>query len=579
MTDAASARQTLQLPPDLARALDAALAEWQRDGRMARLWARDAALWTGADEARWMGWLDAPGAVAAEAAALASFGAEVREHGFADALLLGMGGSSLCPEVFAETFEPGAGAPRLRVLDSTDPAQVARVERRLDADRTLFIVASKSGSTLEPNVFHAYFFERLASRLGRARAAARFVAITDPGSSLERLAASEGFLRTFAGVPSIGGRFSALSNFGMVPAAVMGLDVAGLAARAAAMARACAAGRPVADNPGARLGLALGLAARAGRDKVTLIASPAISDLGAWLEQLIAESTGKQGKALIPVAGERTGPPEVYGDDRVFVYLRLAETADAGDDARVDALARAGHPVVRLALADRRDLAAEFFRWEIATAVAGAVLGINPFDQPDVEASKVATRRLTDAYEETGELPAESPIVDEGGVKLFTDEANARDLLARGRVTRRRRRDPRAPRAPRRRRLLRAARLRGPERVPRGRARDHAPPRARPRARRDLPRLRAALPALDRTGLQGRPQLGRVPAGHVRRRGRPAGPGPALHLRRGQGRAGAGRLRGARRARPPRPARPPRARRDAGAGDVEEDDGGLRLGA
>jgi transaldolase/glucose-6-phosphate isomerase len=431
MTDAASTGQTLQLPPDLTRALDAALAEWQRDGRMARLWARDAALWTGADEARWMGWLDAPGAVAAEAAALAAFGAEVRGHGFADALLLGMGGSSLCPEVFAETFEPGAGAPRLHVLDSTDPAQVARVDRRLDADRTLFIVASKSGSTLEPNVFHAYFFERLASRLGRARAAARFVAITDPGSSLERLAASEGFLRTFAGVPSIGGRFSALSNFGMVPAAVMGLDVAGLAARAAAMARACAADRPVADNPGARLGLALGLAARAGRDKVTLIASPAISDLGAWLEQLIAESTGKQGKALIPVAGERTGPPEVYGDDRVFVHLRLAETADAGDDARVDALARAGHPVVRIGLADRRDLAAEFFRWEIATAVAGAVLGINPFDQPDVEASKVATRRLTDAYEDAGALPDESPIVDEGGVKLFTDEANARDLLAR----------------------------------------------------------------------------------------------------------------------------------------------------
>ena len=431
MTDSAPARQTLYLPADLARALDAAIAEWQRDGRMARLWGRDATLWTGADEARWMGWLDAPREAAAAADALGAFAREVRAQGFTDALLLGMGGSSLCPEVFAETFGPAAGAPRLHVLDSTDPAQVARTGRLVDLDRTLFIVASKSGSTLEPNVFKAYFFERVAQRLGRTRAASRFVAITDPGSGLDRLAAEQRFLKTFAGVPAIGGRFSALSNFGLVPAAVMGLDVGRLAERAAAMAAACGADRPVADNPGARLGLALGVAARAGRDKVTIVASPAVADLGAWLEQLIAESTGKQGKALIPVAGERLGPPEVYGDDRVFAYLRLDGASDAGDDARVDGLERAGHPVVRIALGDPYDLAGEFFRWEIATAVAGAVIGINPFDQPDVEASKVASRRLTDAYEETGALPAESPILEDGGVRLFTDEANARALFAR----------------------------------------------------------------------------------------------------------------------------------------------------
>ena len=427
MNQTPQTQQILLFPTDLSRALEAALADWERDRGTARLWARDASLWTGTDEARWMGWLDAPRAAAAGLDALESF-ARHTARGVTDVLLLGMGGSSLCPEVFAVTFGPQDGFPRLGVLDSTDPAQVARIERGIDLDRTLFVVASKSGSTLEPNIFKAYFHARVTERLGADRAGGRFVAITDPGSSLERAAADEGFLRTFAGVPEIGGRFSALSNFGLVPAALMGLDVRRIVERAGRMAAACGTDRAAADNPGVALGLALGVAARAGRDKLTIVASPGLRDLGAWLEQLIAESTGKEGRAIIPVDGERLAAPEVYGDDRIFAYLRLVSGADPATDEAVAALARAGQPVVRIALDHAYDVAAEFFRWEIATAVAGSILGINPFNQPDVEASKVATRRLTDAVEETGALPAETPILEDAGLRFYTDEANARAL-------------------------------------------------------------------------------------------------------------------------------------------------------
>jgi len=421
-------QQILLLPPDLSRALEAALADWERDRGTARLWARDASLWTGADEARRMGWLDAPRTAAAGLDDLESFARQTAARGVADVLLLGMGGSSLCPEVFAVTFGPQDGFPRLRVLDSTDPAQVARLERAIDLERALFVVASKSGSTLEPNIFKAYFHARVAERLGADRAGGRFVAITDPGSSLERAAADEGFLRTFGGVPEIGGRFSALSNFGLVPAALMGLDVRRVVERAGRMAAACGAQSAAADNPGVALGLALGVAARAGRDKLTIVASPGLADLGAWLEQLVAESTGKEGRAIIPVDGERLAAPEVYGDDRFFAYLRLTTGADPATDEAVAELARAGQPVVRIALDHAYDVAAEFFRWEVATAVAGSLLGINPFNQPDVEASKVATRRLTDAVEETGALPAETPILEDAGFRFYTDEANARAL-------------------------------------------------------------------------------------------------------------------------------------------------------
>ncbi|OLB53511.1 MAG: hypothetical protein AUH99_02030 [Candidatus Rokubacteria bacterium 13_2_20CM_2_70_11] len=401
--------QTLTLPPDLEKQVRRTLEEWTAGGKVRRLWARDATLWTGADEADWLGWLgiveDQPGRIDQ----LRRVAEDVKRERFTHALLLGMGGSSLCPELLKETFGRVDGFPELFVLDSTDPAQIRALERKVDLAKTLFIVASKSGSTLEPNIFKQYFFERVRQIVGAERAGSRFVAITDPGSRLQQVAEADRFRQVFFGVPSIGGRYSALSDFGMVPAAVMGLDVARLLGRAKEMADACGGNVPAEKNPGAVLGVVLGVLATLGRDKVTLVVSPAIYDLGAWLEQLLAESTGKEGKGLIPVDREPLGPPEVYGADRLFVYLRLASAPDARQDLAVIALERAGQPLVRITVDGPNDLGAELFRWEFATAVAGSVLGVNAFDQPDVEASKVATRRLTEEYERTGTLPPESP--------------------------------------------------------------------------------------------------------------------------------------------------------------------------
>jgi transaldolase/glucose-6-phosphate isomerase len=341
-----------------------------------------------------------------------------------------MGGSSLCPEVWRETFGRVPGSPELFVLDSTDPAQVKMLEHRVDLARTLFIVSSKSGSTLEPNIFKAYFLDRATQALKPAKAADHFIAITDPGSDLEKKAKAEGFRQIFAGVKSIGGRYSALSNFGMVPAAVMGLNIEHLLIEADRMMRACGPGVPAVENPGLVLGAILGVSAKRGIDKLTFVTSPGIHDLGAWLEQLIAESTGKNGKGIIPVDRERVAGPGQYGDDRLFAYLRLADAPDADQDAAVAALEKAGKPVVRIDVGTKLDLAEEFVRWEVATAVAGAIMGINPFDQPDVEASKVATRALTNAYEKSGSLPAEEPFFEGEGVKLFADSKNADALRA-----------------------------------------------------------------------------------------------------------------------------------------------------
>jgi glucose-6-phosphate isomerase len=410
--------------------VDERLRAWEAEGGTRRLFAKDASLWTKQDEASWLGWLDLVAQGLASLESLRALAAEVQAEGFTHALLLGMGGSSLCPEVWKETFGKVPGFPELHVLDSTDPAQVQALEESVDLAKTLFIVASKSGSTLEPNIFKAHFFARVKQVLGADKAASRFIAITDPGSHLEKEAKADGFRHVFSGVKSVGGRYSALSNFGLVPAAVMGLDVERLLRGAERMQAACAPGVAAALNPGLVLGTVLGVAALAGRDKLTLVASPGIHDLGAWLEQLVAESTGKLGKGIIPVDRESLGPANVYGMDRLFVYIRLEEAADASQDRAVAALRDAGQPVVTVAVASKLDLAAEFLRFEIATAVAGSILGINPFDQPDVEASKLETKTLTSAYEKEGRLPPEAPFFEGDGVKLFADPANA-DALAK----------------------------------------------------------------------------------------------------------------------------------------------------
>lgn len=418
--------QDWQLPTSLAAAVQEELERWVTDEKIARLWARDASLWTGGDEARWLGWLGAiehqRGQIDAHTALAAAF----RDEQVTDLLLLGMGGSSLGPEVIGRVLGASVGWPRLHVLDSTDPSQVRSVEARVDLAMSTVIVASKSGTTLEPNIFHRYFFGRIQERLGAHRAGRRFVAITDPGSQLEDVARRDGFRATIHGDPSIGGRYSVLSPFGIVPAALIGVDVAELLKRAGAMADACRNGGTT--NPGLRLGVVLGIAALQGRDKLTIVASPTVAPLGTWLEQLIAESTGKNGRGIIPVDLEQLGSPDEYGDDRVFVYVRFRPAPDSQQDQRIDALMQRGQPVVRIDIAEPYDLAQEFFRWEVATAVAGAVVGINPFDQPDVEASKVETRALTDAFDATGKLPAERPLCDDGLLQVFTDGANASAL-------------------------------------------------------------------------------------------------------------------------------------------------------
>jgi glucose-6-phosphate isomerase len=377
-----------------------------------------------------LGWLDVTADQLAHSEKLRAAVADVKKENFTDILLLGMGGSSLCPDVLRVTFGKIGGFPQLHVLDSTDPAQVKAFENEVDLAKTIFIVSSKSGTTLEPNIFKQYFFERVKQTIGADKAGSRFIAITDPGSKMQQVAEGDHFRHIFPGLPSIGGRYSALSNFGVVPAAIMGLDLTRFLGRTQEMVEACGAGVPADQNPGVVLGIILGTAARNGRDKVTLITSPGISSLGAWLEQLMAESTGKQGKGIVPIDREDVGPPEVYGNDRVFAYVRLESAPDKAQDAKVAALEQAGHPVVRILLGDVYDLGQEFFRWEIATAVAGSVIGINAFNQPDVEASKIATRNLTNEYEKTGSLPAEKPVLEDNGIKLFTDPVNA-DALAK----------------------------------------------------------------------------------------------------------------------------------------------------
>jgi len=421
-------RQTYTLPEKLASDVNASLEDWKKSGKLQRLWRKDASLWSDTDESKWLGWLDITEQQIKDVDKLNEIAADIKKASFKDALLLGMGGSSLCPEVLRMTFGKAAGFPDLHVLDSTDPAQIKALEEKVDLASTLCIVSSKSGSTLEPNIYKQYFFERVKAKVGEKEVGNRFIAITDPSSKLQRVAEKDKFRKILMGVPSIGGRYSALSNFGMVPAAVMGIDVLKLLKTTQTMVEACGADTDAVTNPGVILGTILGTAAIKGRDKLTIVTSQGIFDLGAWLEQLIAESTGKSGKGIIPVDREQLSTPDVYGADRIFAYLRLESDPDREQAAAVDALAKAGNPVVRIVLPDIYSLGQEFFRWEIATAVAGSLIGINAFNQPDVEASKTETRKLTTEYESTGKLPPESPFFTGDGAKLYADRTNAAAL-------------------------------------------------------------------------------------------------------------------------------------------------------
>jgi transaldolase/glucose-6-phosphate isomerase len=412
------------LPEGLEAEVRSEMEKWSSERKVARIWSRDATVWSGEDEAKWLGWLDIVEAEQGNVQRYREFRSDIENAGFADVLLMGMGGSSLCPEVLAMTF----GKCDFHILDSTVPEQVKAVEESLDLEKTLFIVASKSGSTLEPNCFKQYFFELVAERAGRENAGKQFVAITDPGSKMEQIAKDDRFRYIFHGKPEIGGRFSALSAFGMTAAAAMGLDVEGFLNNAAEMVEACKIEDP-ANNPGALLGTILGVCQKNGRDKLTIFTSPEIFDLGAWLEQLIAESTGKNDIAIIPVDREPILPADHYGEDRIFVSLSVkGETKDEEFTIGLQAIEQAEYPVARIELETIENLGQEFFRWEFATAVAGSIMEINPFNQPDVESAKIEARKLTDEYEKTGELPPEKPFFEEGGVALYTGEDYATEL-------------------------------------------------------------------------------------------------------------------------------------------------------
>jgi len=381
-------------------AVDAQIAKLQKDDAPRRLWAKDSTLWTPEGAKRQeihdrLGWLDVADKMQEKAGELRDVAFLGRK--FSDVVLLGMGGSSLCPDVLRNTFGVVKGHPKLHVLDTTDPATILGVRAKIKLPTTLFIVASKSGETTETLSHFAYFFDQ-TRRNGK-----QFAAITDPGTSLEKLARDSGFRWIFPNPPDIGGRYSALSYFGLVPGALMGVNVAELLERAVEMEHSCADSVPVEGNPGAWLGAFMGKLATQGRNKVTLITSPKVATFGYWVEQLIAESTGKEGKGIVPIEGEPVGKPAVYGDDRLFVYIRM--DADPPNRA-VKALEKYGHPVVTLTLRDKLDLGGEFFRWEVATAIAGSILGIDAFDQPNVQESKDNTKKVLATFKSRGKLPA-----------------------------------------------------------------------------------------------------------------------------------------------------------------------------
>ena len=388
--------------------IESALADLEQQKVISGIWSGDHTVWKPepTEIANRLEWLQVTDDMRGQAPMLEAFAKEVRDAGFRHLVLLGMGGSSLGPEVLRQTFGSTPGYPELIVLDSTVPAWVQSVADAIDPAHTLFLVSSKSGSTTEPNMFYAYFRGLVELAVGREAAGQHFIAVTDPGTSLEQMGSEQGFRRVFLNPTDLGGRYSILSYFGLVPAAVIGLDILKLLDRADAMREQSAGSIPAHENPAAWLGVVMGVLANKGRDKLSLVTSPSISSFGLWVEQLIAESTGKEGKGIVPVAGEPLGPPDCYGDDRLFVYLRLDGDDNDESDEAIKAIESSGQPVVRLELLDNYDVGAEFFRWEMATAVAGSILGINPFDQPNVQAAKDMMESVLGQYESSGKLPA-----------------------------------------------------------------------------------------------------------------------------------------------------------------------------
>lgn len=399
-------------------AIENAIKKLESINAIKRLWAKDATLWK-TEEAHTkiinnsLGWTTVARLMKERVGELNDFANEIKNAGFSHIMLLGMGGSSLCPEVFRRTFGRQEGFPELLVLDTTDPDTIADFESRIDLSKTLFIVASKSGSTIEPLSFYKYFFNRVQSV--KENAGENFVAITDPNTLMQKMATEDGFRRIFINPSDIGGRYSALSYFGMLPAALVGLNVDELLSRALKMMEVCSSEN---ENFGLTLGAVMGACALEGRDKLTLVADEKIASLGLWIEQLVAESTGKEGKGIVPIAGEDLADASSYGDDRVFVCIHIG-AADVYANERLTALAEKGFPVVRHTLQDEYDLCAEFFLWEIATAIAGALLEINPFDQPNVQESKDFTVAILNEFKQNDALPEQEATITEGDFALY----------------------------------------------------------------------------------------------------------------------------------------------------------------
>ncbi|MCG8607945.1 glucose-6-phosphate isomerase [bacterium] len=411
--------------------VDSALRELHEADIINRIWKHDHTVWKPepAEIGNRLDWLHSPEQMGGSLDDIAALVDEIERDGYAQAVLLGMGGSSLAPEVFRLAFGVSPGYLDLFILDSTDPGAVLSVEHQLDLNKTLFIVSTKSGGTVETLSLFKYFYTRVAEAVKEPSAGAHFIAITDPGSGLVEVAEQNSFRKLFLNNPNIGGRYSALSYFGLVPAALLGMDIEKLLDSALKAAEVCAPNHR--DNPAAFLGVTLGELARAGRDKLTLISPSGLAHFGAWLEQLIAESTGKEGKGIVPIDGEDVGAVENYSNDRLFVQLSLDQEKIPDDP--INAIGDAGHPVIRIKLGHQYELGGQFFLWELATAIAGWRLQINPFDQPNVEFAKISARNMVAAYQSKGRLPDPAPDLDSDGVKVYTESggSNPGDALVR----------------------------------------------------------------------------------------------------------------------------------------------------